>query len=170
MVEARGAQSLEHDLQRFVEAFLGGGRVDAEERRFVGRGAATDAEFEPAAAHDVEHADLFDQPQRMIEAQRIGERPEAKLGRTLGDGGEEQAGRGRRAQRRAVVLGHVIGVKTRPFIDLGQAEAVFILAPQVGAGPVQMIEDGELHIFFLRQFLVASSYKQPSTKSPPSRA
>ena len=161
MVEARGAQSLDHDLQRFVEALLGRGGIDAEERRFVGRGAAADAELEPAAAHDVEHADLLDQPQRMIEAERIGERSEAKLGRALGDGGQEQAGRGRRSQRRAVMLGHVIGVEARPFIDLGQPQAVFILTPQVGTGPVQVIEDGELHIFFLRQFLVAPSYQQP---------
>src|SRR5258708_29417808 len=106
----------------------------------------------------------------MIEAERIGKRSEAKSGRALGDGGEEQAGRGRRAQRRAVVLGHVIGVETRPFIDLGQPQAVFILAPQVGAGPVQVIEDGELHIFLLRQLLVTSSYQQPWRKSPPRRA
>ena len=46
MVEALRAQSLDHDLQRFVEALLGGGRIDAEEGRFIGRGAAADAELE----------------------------------------------------------------------------------------------------------------------------
>jgi hypothetical protein len=53
MIEARGAQSLDHDLQSLVEALLGRGGIDAEERRFIGRGAAADAELEPAAAHEV---------------------------------------------------------------------------------------------------------------------
>ncbi len=148
MVEAVGAQPVEHDLEYFVEALLGGGGLDAEERRLVGRGAAADAELEPAAAHQVEHADLFDQPQRMIKTERIGERSEAQHLGALGDGGEEEAGRGRRPQRRAVMLGHVIGMEARPLIELGQPQAVFVLAPQVGAEPVQVIEDGELHIFF----------------------
>ncbi len=95
MIEAVGAQSLEHDLEYFVEALLGGGGLDAEERRLVGRGAAADAEPEPAGAHEVQHADLFDQPERMIEAERVGKRSEAKRRCALGDGGEEEAGRGR---------------------------------------------------------------------------
>jgi hypothetical protein len=46
------------------------------------------------------------------------------------------------------MLGHVIGVESRPFVEFDQPQAVFILTAQIGAGPVQMIEDGEFHIFF----------------------
>ena len=145
MVEPVGTQPLENDFQALVETLLGGAGFYAEELRLVRRGAAADAELEPAAAHDVEHADLFQQPQRMIEAERIGERPEAKGGRALRDGGEKQARRGRGAQRRAVMLGHVIGVEAGPFVELDQSQAVFILAPQIGARSVEVIEDGELH-------------------------
>ena len=60
VIQPLGAEALEHDLQRLIEALLGGVGRDAEERRLVGRGAAADAELEPPAAHDVEHADLFD--------------------------------------------------------------------------------------------------------------
>jgi len=69
----------------------------------------------------------------MIEAERIGERAQAQAAGALGDGGEEQAGRRRRAERRAVVLGDVIGVKPRPLIELGQLQAVFVLAAEIGS-------------------------------------
>ena len=45
---------------------------------FHGRTAASDTELEAAVAQLIEHADLFDQTQRMIERQQIDERTETQ--------------------------------------------------------------------------------------------
>ena len=62
--------------------------VDAVIAELDRRDAAADAELEPAAAHLVEHADLFGQPQRMIERKHIDQRPEAQPLGALRDRGE----------------------------------------------------------------------------------
>src|SRR5262252_1459686 len=45
------------------------GRIDAEEADFERRNAAAHPQLEPSTAQLVEHADLFDEPDRMIERQ-----------------------------------------------------------------------------------------------------
>ena len=146
-IEAAGDQALQHETQHFIEALCGGPGIDAEEGGLVGRGAAADAQLEAAAAHLVEHADLFGQAQRMIEAERIDQRAETERGGALGDGGEEQAGRGRHAERRAVMLGHMIGVETRPLVELDEAQALFVLALGVRPRAIEVVEDAEFHWF-----------------------
>ncbi len=71
MVETLLRQPLQDHLERLGEALRPGHRIDAVVADFVGRDAAADAELEPSAAQLVEHADLVDQAQRMIEVDRI---------------------------------------------------------------------------------------------------
>ena len=151
VVEVAGHEALQHDRQHLVEALGRGLGIDAEEGGLVGRGAAADAQLQPAAAHLVEHADLFGQAQRMIEAERIDQRTEAERGGALGDGGEEEAGRGRDAERRAVMFGHVIGVEARPFVELDQAQALFVLALGVRPRAIEVVEDAEFHCSLFRR-------------------
>ena len=94
------------------------------------RDALADAELEPPAAHLVEHADFFGEPQRMIERERVDERPEAEPLRPLRDGGEEDARRGRHAERRRVMLGEVIGVEAARVIGLDQLQPLLVLTAE----------------------------------------
>ncbi len=86
----------------------------------------------------------------MIEVHRVDQRPEAQLLGTLRDGGEEDAGRGRHAERRRMMLGQVIGVKARLLIQLDQLQPLVELPAELAAGAVHVIEDAELHSRFLR--------------------
>ena len=124
-----------------------GGGIDAVVADLVGRDAAADAELEPAAAHLVEHADLVDQAQRMIEVHGVDQRPEAQRLGALRHGGQEDAGRGRHAERRRVMLGQVIGVEARALVELDQAQPLVELPAEIGAGAVHVVEDAELHPF-----------------------
>ena len=81
--------------------------------------AAAEADLEPPAAHLIEHADLLDHPQRMIERQRIDQRAKAQAFRALRDRSQEHAGARRHAKRRRVMLGDVIGVEAVLIVDLG---------------------------------------------------
>ena len=67
-------------------------RVNTEKAEFDGRSAAPDTPFDPAAADLVEHGDLFERAQRMIEVEEHDQRAEAKPGRVLCHGGQEQIG------------------------------------------------------------------------------
>ena len=145
MVEPLLRQPLQDHLERLGEALRPGRRIDAVVADLVRRDAAADAELEPSAAHLVEHADLVDQAQRVIEVDRVDQRPEAQRLGALRDGGEEHAGRGRHAERRRVVLGQVIGVEAGSLVELDQSQPVVELPVQVAAGAVHVVEDAELH-------------------------
>ena len=94
----------------------------------------------------VEHADLFHQPDRIVERQDVDQRPEQHRPRPLGDGGEEYAGRGCHAQRRRVVLRHVVAVDSRRLVTLHHPEAVFVeLGERDFAAAVDVVEDAEFH-------------------------
>jgi hypothetical protein len=110
-----------------------GRRIDAVVADLVGRDAAADAELQPAAAHLIEHADLVDQPQRVVKVDRVDQRPEAQRLGALSHGGEEYAGRRRHAERRRMVLGDVIGVEACALVELDQPQAVVELPMQVVA-------------------------------------
>ena len=141
-IERAALQASHHDLERLGEHFWRLIRVDAVVARLDRRDAAPDAELETPAAHLVEHADFLDQAQRMIERQRVDQRP-AEPPRTLRDCGEENAGRGCHAERRRVVLGHVIGVKAKAVIGFGELQAILIEFGERQPGAVEMIEYAE---------------------------
>src|SRR6202042_3338889 len=105
---------------RFVKHRPGLRKVERVVRGLEWRPAAADAELEPSAAQLIEHADFFDQPQRMIERQQINQRAEAQFCGALRQRGEENSRRRRATDRRAVMLGEVIAVKTGTIISLGK--------------------------------------------------
>ena len=89
--------------------------------------AAAHADLQPPVAQVVEHADLFDQPQRVVQRQHVDARAEAQAPRALGHAAQEHVlRRGQAVDRRRVVLGQVIGVEAGRVeaLDLHQALAV----------------------------------------------
>ena len=109
------------------------------------RGATADAEFEATAAEMVEHAHLLRQPQRVVGGQQIDQRAEPEAAGALGEGGDENAGRGRGAERRRVVFAHVIAVKAELVIERCEAQTMLILLGERQAAAVILVEDAELH-------------------------
>jgi hypothetical protein len=67
--ERLGGQARQDDLERLLVARAALVLSDAEEAGLQRRDAAPDAHAEPAPAHLVEHRDLLDQPQRVIQRQ-----------------------------------------------------------------------------------------------------
>jgi hypothetical protein len=122
------------------------GVILAEEKQFARRGAAPEANIEPAAAHLIEHTDLFDHPERVIERQRIDHWPEAQPLCPLRDGGEKEAGRWGRADWRAVMLGDVIAVEAESVVRLDDLEPrLVIIRERQGGVAVQVVENTEFH-------------------------
>ena len=102
-------------------------RIDAEIPQLVRRGAAADADLEPASAEMVEHADLFGEPQRVMGGQDINQRAQAETPRTLRRGSEKYAGRWCEIERRRMMLAHMIGPKSGLVVELDQLQTVFVL-------------------------------------------
>ena len=120
--------------------------LDAEIGNLEGRDALADADLEPAAAHLVEHADLFDQAQRIVKRQGIDQRAEAQSLGALRHRREEYARRRRHAERRRVVLRQVIGVEAGAVIRLDQLQAALIERAERLVAPVEMIENAEVEL------------------------
>jgi hypothetical protein len=83
---------LTQDLQRLEIDFLPLRGIDPVIRGLDRRDAAPDAELEAPSAELVEHADLLDQAQRVVERKHIDQRAEAQFLCALRDGGEKHAG------------------------------------------------------------------------------
>jgi hypothetical protein len=88
---------LKQHRERVFIVLLRARDIDVVSGEFRRRDAAADAEIDPATAEVVEHADLFQQPQRMIERQQIQERAKADaLGLARGRGKKHRRRGGRR--------------------------------------------------------------------------
>ena len=122
----------------------------------IGDTPGAHAELQAAVAEVVEHADLLDEPQRVIQRQAVDERAEAQRRRALGRGGEEDARRRPVPERRAVVLGQVVGVEAGLLVALDEREALLELPADREAALVDVIEDPELHVLASRHRLAAS--------------
>src|SRR5205823_3752696 len=85
--------------------------IDAVVADLDRRNALADAKLEAPAAHLVEYADFLDQPDRVIERQRVDERAEGQAFGALRHGRQEYARGGRHAERRRVMLGYLIAVE-----------------------------------------------------------
>src|SRR5262249_33751054 len=73
--------------------------IDAIGVELHGRDAAPHADVEAAAAEMIEHAELFQQPQRVVERQEKEQRAEADAPRFAPGGGQKQAQGRRRPER-----------------------------------------------------------------------
>ena len=83
----------------------------AEQPVLEGRDPAPDPEVEPPARELVEHADLLDKADRVMERQARDEHPEPQALGLPRDGGEEDASATASPKRVAVVLGEVVAAK-----------------------------------------------------------
>ncbi len=143
-------QALQHELEALRIDLLRIRRVLSVIREFDGRGAAAEADIDPPAAQMIEHADFLDQPQRMMQRQRVDQRAEPKLPRALGDRGKEHAGGGRHAERRRMMLGEVIGVEPGLVVGFDELEAILVIVAQRQIVAVEVIENAEVHCSIVR--------------------
>jgi len=94
---------------------------------------AADADLEPPIAQVVEHADLFDQAERMMQREHVDAGAESQAGRALSHAGQEDVlGRGETVDGRRVMLGQVICAESRGLeaLDLEQPLAIDAVEPE----------------------------------------
>ena len=92
VVQHLAGETVEHDLERFVVEATDFGVRDTKMADLECRDATPNTELETPPAQVIEHANLFDQPERSVERQNIDQRPEKDAAGALGDCGEEHAG------------------------------------------------------------------------------
>ena len=145
MVEHVGRESLEDDLERLSVDLLGLQMVQAEVRHLVGDDPPAHAEVEAAARELVEHADLFDESERVVERQAVHTRAQTDAPGPLGGRGEEDAGHRRQPERRRVVLGQVVGIEAGGVVFLQEAQPALVELVERHLASVEMVEDSEIH-------------------------
>ena len=139
------AQAFEDETDHFLVHLLRLRRIDVEEADLGGQRTAAESDFQPAAAHLVEHADLLEQPQAVVEGRDVHHGPEAQASGTLRHRREKHGGRRRHAQRREMVLRDVIGVKARALVGLDDLQALAVEPLVRPVAEVEVIEDAEFH-------------------------
>src|SRR5262249_56932403 len=107
-----------------------------------GRGAA--------CAGLVEHATLLDRQQRLVERKGIEKRTETQGLRALSDRGEEDAGRGGKAQRRRVMFGGMIGIEAAAIVRFDDLQPFLIECVQRTIVAIKVVENAEFHSPSLR--------------------
>src|SRR5256885_4106309 len=131
----------QNHLERLAVDLLGLERVQVEVRHLVRHDAAPDAEVEAPARHLIEHADLLDQPQRIVERQAVDARPQADAPRALRGGGEEDARRRRHPERGGVVLGEMVRGEACRVVLLEQAQAARVVLVERHVAAAEVGED-----------------------------
>ena len=104
----------------------------------------------------VQHADFFDQAQRDIQRDEINQGTDADAGCGLRQRRQENTGRRRRAQGRAVVLRQVVAPETRGFRCLGYSDPLRVGPAQRLGAHIQVVENTEFyrHIFIVPRVLI----------------
>lgn len=82
-------QPLEKDLQCLVEPRLRFRRAMTPEVVFDGGDTPADAHLQAAIRQVIDHADLFDEPQRVVKGQQVDQCPKFQALRVLRRGGKE---------------------------------------------------------------------------------
>src|SRR5262249_31433413 len=127
------------------------------------RGAAAKPDLQPAAADLVEHADFLDQPQRVIERERVDQRPEPQAPGALRHGCQINARGGRHAERGEVMLGDVIGVKPGALEGFDHAKARLVELIERNIATIEMIEHADVVHVLSNTFLTYA----PRPRRPP---
>jgi hypothetical protein len=81
----------------------------------------------------------------MMEWKGIDQRPEAQTLRALSDRGEENAGRGGKAERRRVMLGGMICIEAATVIGFDDLQPLLVKRVQGPLIAVQVIENADFH-------------------------
>jgi hypothetical protein len=122
------------------------GHLHPEEQELDRRHAAAHAELEATIAQVVQHADLFGQPQRVVERERVDERPKEHALCALRHRRQKHAGRRRHAKRRGVMLGEVIAVDAGALVRFNQPQSLLEQFADRPAVVIEMIEHAEFHV------------------------
>ena len=137
-------------FQQHLERLLEHGRpvlgVDSEPRHLVGDDAPANPQLQAAVAQVVQHADLLNQAQGIIEGQQIDQGTKADPGGALGGGGKKDTGGGSDTQGRGVVLRDVIAEK---ILLVGVLQQFQPVVEDLGRGILVVfdpIEDAELNL------------------------
>ena len=155
-------EACQHDLASLGVALLQFEMADAEVGQFERRRAAPESEFQPAAAHLVEHADFFDQPQRLVQRQHVHHRAKPQPRCALCDSRQHDARRRRKPERRRVVLGEMISVEAARIVGLDDAKSVGIELAERESAAIKMVEDAEFdpHLACLPDIARTKSQRQ----------
>jgi hypothetical protein len=86
----------------------------------------------------------------MVERKGIDQRTEAQAPRALSDRGEENAGRGGKAERRRVMLGGMIGVEAAAIVGFDDLQPFLIECVQRTIVAIEVVENAEFHSPSLR--------------------
>ena len=144
-IEHLGRKAFEKDRERLVEAIPLLGHVEPVEAELDRRHAAPDAKLEAAVRQRIEHRHFLDQPQRVVDRQQVDQRAEAQAFGALAQRGEQDPGRRREDQRRAVVLGDVVTMKAMRIVSLGHPEPRLEVLGERQAAVVDVVEHPEFH-------------------------
>ena len=139
-------QAAEEHLERLFEAGVGLLRVAAPHLPLgAAGGTPTDADLVAAAAELVDHADLFDEADGVMQRQDRDQGPEAEVCRALGDRGKKDGLVRRDAERRVVMLGHVVAVDSGLVGLLREAKPLGELLRQIDVRTLlDVVENTEL--------------------------
>ena len=100
----------------------------------------------------IEHADLLDQPQRVVERQAVDARAEPDTSGPLAGRRQEDAGHRRQAERRHVVLGQMVRGEARGVVLLEQLQPALVELVERHALPaIEVIEDPQIHRASMRR-------------------
>src|SRR6516164_5048365 len=133
------------DLERLGKLLHAALEIDAEKPDLDRRDTAADAKQKAATAHLVEHADLFDQAQRVVKRQQIDHRSKAQMPSSLSHCGQKDTRRRRIAERRRVMLGQMIAVEPGAVVGFDQFEPLLKLLGQRHPTVVDMVKDPKTH-------------------------
>ena len=101
-------------------------------------------ELEASLAEMIEHADLFHQPQRVVEGQQVDQRAQTDPRRPLRRSGEEDVDARRRVERDHVVLGLVVPPEPGLLGPLDETEPVVVQPVQRHVtGVLKLVEHAE---------------------------
>src|ERR1700694_3023797 len=119
--------------------------MQAEVRHLVGHDPPAHAEIEAPARELIQHADLFDQPERVVERQTVDARPETDAPRALGGRGQEEAGHRGQAERGHVMFGQMVGGEPRGVVFLEQPQPALVELVDGHVAMLEMVENAEVH-------------------------
>ena len=140
-------QPLHHDLKGLVIHLAGFAEIDGVGCASRGTTPRPTPSCRRPPLMLIEHADFFDQPDRMIERQQIDHRSEPQGFGALRDRRQIDAGRRGHAERRRMVLRDVVAVDAGAFIGLRQAQAIFVKFCERNARVIHVVEHAEFHRF-----------------------
>src|SRR6516162_462014 len=89
---------------------------------------------------------------RMVERKRIDQRTEAQALRALSHRGEENAGRGGKAQRRRVMLGGVIRIEAAVIVSFDDLQPLLVECAQRTIVAIEVVENADFHSSSHRDF------------------